>query len=79
MSQFILVIMVHVGIMGGASESFTKQWHVYDNEVQCKTAALNLTFKKSSGNKDDFISVSSEAQCQPYNPAKHQNLYRGVK
>lgn len=79
MGQFILIVMVHVGVMGGTSESFTKLWHVYDNAAECKTAALNLTFKKKSGNQNDFIMVDSEAICEQYDPAKHQNAYRGVK
>lgn len=79
MGQFILVVMVGFHMMGGESESWTKLWHVYDNEVQCKTAALNLTFIKKSGNKGDFITIKSDAVCERFNPEKHQNLYRGVK
>lgn len=78
MDQFILVVMVHVGIMGGSSETFSKHWHVYDNAAECKTAALNLTFKKKSGNANDFIVIDSQAVCEQYDANKHQNLYRGV-
>ena len=79
MGQFILIIMVHVGVMGGTSESFTKLWHVYDNAAECKTAALNLTFTKKSGNPEDYIIISSDASCEQYDPKKHKNAYRGIK
>jgi len=79
MNQFVLVISVYTCIMGGESEAFTKQWHVYDNYKDCKTAADNLTFAKSSGNNDDFVTIRAESVCQKFDPARHQNFYRGLK
>ena len=79
MEQFILVVMVYVGVMGGQGETWTKQWHVYDNEQPCKIAALNLTFNKASDNKEKIVQVNSEAICVKFDPKKHMNFYRGVK
>ena len=79
MDQFILVVMVYVGVMGGQGETYTKQWHVYNDEQRCKIASLNLTFNKASDNKEKIVQVTSEAICERFDPKKHQNFYRGVK